>query len=190
MIEVSVARLGLDSVSSSYVVILQEKGGDRLLPIWIGQPEAESHRDGDESHPSAAAAHARPVQAADHRAWARSCAACRSRRCRTTRISRSCICCAARMSSTSMRARRTASRSRFASRRRSSRRSRCSRRSRWRTRRSRAAATKTTRTRRSIPEDPRDITAEQLKEYLEKNAPRRFRQVQPVSAAMCGARCR
>ena len=40
MIEVSVARLGLDSVSSSYVVILQEKGGDRLLPIWIGQPEA------------------------------------------------------------------------------------------------------------------------------------------------------
>jgi bifunctional DNase/RNase len=42
MIEVTVARLGLDSVSNSYVVILQEKGGDRLLPIWIGQPEAES----------------------------------------------------------------------------------------------------------------------------------------------------
>jgi uncharacterized protein len=42
MIEVSVARLGLDSVSNAYVVILQEKGGERLLPIWIGQPEAES----------------------------------------------------------------------------------------------------------------------------------------------------
>ena len=42
MIEVGVARLGLDSVSNSYVVILQEKGGARLLPIWIGQPEAES----------------------------------------------------------------------------------------------------------------------------------------------------
>ena len=42
MIEVTLARLGLDSVSNSYVVILQEKGGDRLLPIWIGQPEAES----------------------------------------------------------------------------------------------------------------------------------------------------
>jgi bifunctional DNase/RNase len=42
MIEVTVARLGLDSASNSYVVILQEKGGDRLLPIWIGQPEAES----------------------------------------------------------------------------------------------------------------------------------------------------
>ena len=42
MVEVGVARLGLDSVSNSYVVILQEKGGDRLLPIWIGQPEAES----------------------------------------------------------------------------------------------------------------------------------------------------
>ena len=42
MIEVSVARLGLDASSNSYVVILQEKGGARLLPIWIGQPEAES----------------------------------------------------------------------------------------------------------------------------------------------------
>ena len=42
MIEVVVSRLGLDSSSNSYVLILQEKGGDRLLPIWIGQPEAES----------------------------------------------------------------------------------------------------------------------------------------------------
>jgi uncharacterized protein len=42
MIEVGVARIGLDSSSNAYVVILQEKGGERLLPIWIGQPEAES----------------------------------------------------------------------------------------------------------------------------------------------------
>jgi bifunctional DNase/RNase len=42
MIEVRVARLGLDSASKTYVVILQEKDGERLLPIWIGQPEAES----------------------------------------------------------------------------------------------------------------------------------------------------
>ena len=42
MIEVFVARLGLDSSNNSYVVILQERGGTRLLPIWIGQPEAES----------------------------------------------------------------------------------------------------------------------------------------------------
>jgi uncharacterized protein len=42
MIEVFVARLGLDSATNSYVVILQERGGNRLLPIWIGQPEAES----------------------------------------------------------------------------------------------------------------------------------------------------
>jgi uncharacterized protein len=41
-IEVGVMRLGLDRSSNSYVVILQEKGGNRLLPIWIGQPEAES----------------------------------------------------------------------------------------------------------------------------------------------------
>src|SRR5512132_4416436 len=42
MIEVVVSRLGLDSSTNSYVVILQEKDGTRLLPIWIGQPEAES----------------------------------------------------------------------------------------------------------------------------------------------------
>src|SRR5688500_20378625 len=42
MIEVFVSRLGLDSTSNSYVVVLQEKDGSRLLPIWIGQPEAES----------------------------------------------------------------------------------------------------------------------------------------------------
>jgi len=42
MIEVMVEKLGLDSSTNSYVVILREKGGTRLLPIWIGQPEAES----------------------------------------------------------------------------------------------------------------------------------------------------
>ena len=35
-------RLGLDRSNNSYVVILQEKDGERLLPIWIGQTEAES----------------------------------------------------------------------------------------------------------------------------------------------------
>ena len=42
MIEVTVSRLGLDSSTNSYVVVLQERDGSRLLPIWIGQPEAES----------------------------------------------------------------------------------------------------------------------------------------------------
>lgn len=42
MVEVTVARLGLDSATNSYVVILRERGGRRVLPIWIGQPEAES----------------------------------------------------------------------------------------------------------------------------------------------------
>lgn len=42
MIEVIVSRLGLDSTTQSHVVILQEKEGERLLPIWIGQSEAES----------------------------------------------------------------------------------------------------------------------------------------------------
>lgn len=42
MVEVTVARLGLDSTTNSYVVILKERDGTRMLPIWIGKPEAES----------------------------------------------------------------------------------------------------------------------------------------------------
>jgi uncharacterized protein len=42
MIEVVVSRLGVDPGTQGYVVVLQEKGGERLLPIWIGQAEAES----------------------------------------------------------------------------------------------------------------------------------------------------
>ena len=42
MIEVFVSRLGIDSTTNSYVVVLQERDGTRLLPIWIGQTEAES----------------------------------------------------------------------------------------------------------------------------------------------------
>ncbi|MGQ0765892.1 MAG: bifunctional nuclease family protein [Gemmatimonadota bacterium] len=42
MVEVAVARLGLDGSTNTYVVILQEKEGERILPIWIGQAEAES----------------------------------------------------------------------------------------------------------------------------------------------------
>jgi bifunctional DNase/RNase len=42
MVEVVVSRLGMDPTSQAYVVVLQEKGGERLLPIWIGQAEAES----------------------------------------------------------------------------------------------------------------------------------------------------
>ena len=42
MIEVVVSRLGLDSSTQSYVVILQEKDGARVLPIWIGESEAQS----------------------------------------------------------------------------------------------------------------------------------------------------
>lgn len=42
MVEVIVSRLGLDSASNSFVVILNEKDGSRILPIWIGRAEAES----------------------------------------------------------------------------------------------------------------------------------------------------
>ncbi|HVT41190.1 MAG TPA: bifunctional nuclease family protein [Gemmatimonadaceae bacterium] len=51
MVEVIVSRLGLDSASNAFVVILQEKNGTRILPIWIGRTEAESiavHLDGVE----------------------------------------------------------------------------------------------------------------------------------------------
>ena len=42
LVEVEVLRLGLEQGSNAYVVILREKNGDRVLPIWIGQAEAES----------------------------------------------------------------------------------------------------------------------------------------------------
>ncbi len=42
MVEVTVSRLGLDASSQAFVVILEERGGTRMLPIWIGRPEAES----------------------------------------------------------------------------------------------------------------------------------------------------
>lgn len=42
MKEVTVASLGLDKASSTPVVILREKEGDRLLPIWIGPGEASA----------------------------------------------------------------------------------------------------------------------------------------------------
>ncbi len=42
MQEVAVASLGLDKSSSTPVVILKEKDGERLLPIWIGPGEASA----------------------------------------------------------------------------------------------------------------------------------------------------
>jgi len=39
MIEVIVEKLGLDSSTNSHVVILREKGGTRILPIWIDSPK-------------------------------------------------------------------------------------------------------------------------------------------------------
>ena len=42
MTEVSVQSLGIDQVSKSHVVILQEVGGERMLPIWIGPNEASA----------------------------------------------------------------------------------------------------------------------------------------------------
>jgi bifunctional DNase/RNase len=42
MIEVTVAQLGLDRATNSPVVILREKEGSRVLPIWIGPAEASA----------------------------------------------------------------------------------------------------------------------------------------------------
>jgi bifunctional DNase/RNase len=42
MIEVTVAHLGLDRNTNSPVVILREKEGTRVLPIWIGPAEASA----------------------------------------------------------------------------------------------------------------------------------------------------
>lgn len=42
MVELRVQSLGLDQVSKTPVVILQEVEGDRMLPIWIGAGEASA----------------------------------------------------------------------------------------------------------------------------------------------------
>jgi uncharacterized protein len=42
MIEVRVQSLGLDQATQTPVVILQETGGERVLPIWIGPGEAHA----------------------------------------------------------------------------------------------------------------------------------------------------
>jgi bifunctional DNase/RNase len=40
MVRVRIHSLGLDSTSNQPVVLLKEEAGLRILPIWIGQPEA------------------------------------------------------------------------------------------------------------------------------------------------------
>ncbi|MEX2583504.1 MAG: bifunctional nuclease family protein [Gemmatimonadota bacterium] len=42
MLEIRVQSLGLDQVSKTPVVILQEAEGERMLPIWIGPGEASA----------------------------------------------------------------------------------------------------------------------------------------------------
>jgi bifunctional DNase/RNase len=42
LVEVRVQSLGLDRSSNTPVVILEEVGGDRVLPIWIGPSEASA----------------------------------------------------------------------------------------------------------------------------------------------------
>ena len=40
--EVIISKLGHDGQQKTFVVVLQERDGTRVLPIWIGRPEAES----------------------------------------------------------------------------------------------------------------------------------------------------
>ena len=42
LVEVGVKSLGLDRTNNNPVVILEEKAGDRVLPIWIGPSEASA----------------------------------------------------------------------------------------------------------------------------------------------------
>jgi uncharacterized protein len=42
MVEVFISRIGYDASTETFVVILKEKAGPRVLAIWIGRPEAEA----------------------------------------------------------------------------------------------------------------------------------------------------
>jgi bifunctional DNase/RNase len=58
MIEVAIERVIPDGVSDAFVVVLREKDGQRLLPIWIRRLEAESI--------AAAVQHAKPKRPLTH----------------------------------------------------------------------------------------------------------------------------
>ena len=60
MVEVIVAKLGHDGQQKMFVVILQERGGGRLLPIWIGRPEAEATSNATSCHSSRGDSLSRP----------------------------------------------------------------------------------------------------------------------------------
>ena len=42
MIEVNIERVVSDKISDAFVVLLREKDGQRVLPVWIRRLEAES----------------------------------------------------------------------------------------------------------------------------------------------------
>jgi uncharacterized protein len=42
MIEMIVSRVGVDHAGNTFIVVLRERDGLRVLPIWIGQAEAEA----------------------------------------------------------------------------------------------------------------------------------------------------
>ncbi|HUU29323.1 MAG TPA: bifunctional nuclease family protein [archaeon] len=42
MIELTISGLGIDSSNNSPVILLKEKNGERVLPIWIGPSEASA----------------------------------------------------------------------------------------------------------------------------------------------------
>ena len=42
MVEVSVAHLGVERTTNTPIVVLQEKGGGRVIPIYIGHAEANA----------------------------------------------------------------------------------------------------------------------------------------------------
>ena len=58
MIEVTIERVVSDGLSDAFVVLLREKNGKRLLPIWIRRLEAESI--------AAAVQHAKPKRPLTH----------------------------------------------------------------------------------------------------------------------------
>ncbi len=58
MIEVTIERVVSDGLSDAFVVLLREKEGKRLLPIWIRRLEAESI--------AAAVQHAKPKRPLTH----------------------------------------------------------------------------------------------------------------------------
>ena len=87
-IEMTIKGLMVDPITNMPIVILRDKDGQKVLPIWVGIVRGERHRAADREHRDAAADDARPAAQRHPRSEGRRCRRSSSATCRRTRSTR------------------------------------------------------------------------------------------------------